>query len=122
MSTRGCGVKVSRLQVPHGTPWNDRLTSADLFAGALVSRIGTLSLDKQEKLEADAAKLEKKAAKKAEAEAKKKEQTKVRHVLLASCFPHRFIYSFFKIDCHQALRTNKAQASNTHPKPRIIRC
>lgn len=46
-------------------------------AGALASRIGTLSLDKQEKLEADAAKLEKKAAKKAEAEAKKKEQTKV---------------------------------------------
>ncbi|KIR60206.1 translation machinery-associated protein 22 [Cryptococcus bacillisporus CA1873] len=45
--------------------------------GALASRIGTLSLDKQEKLEADAAKLEKKAAKKAEAEAKKKEQTKI---------------------------------------------
>ncbi|KAK8849387.1 translation machinery-associated protein 22 [Kwoniella newhampshirensis] len=45
--------------------------------GALTSRIGTLSMEKQEKLEADAAKLEKKAAKKAEAEAKKKEATKI---------------------------------------------
>ncbi|KAL7420241.1 Translation machinery-associated protein 22 [Cryptotrichosporon argae] len=44
-------------------------------AGSLASRIGTLSLDKQEKLEADAAKAEKKAEKKAEAEAKKKEIT-----------------------------------------------
>ncbi|ODN78363.1 translation machinery-associated protein 22 [Cryptococcus amylolentus CBS 6039] len=45
--------------------------------GALAAKIGTLSLDKQEKIEADAAKLEKKAAKKAEAESKKKESTKV---------------------------------------------
>jgi len=35
--------------------------------------MGTLSVEKQEKLEADAVKAEKKAEKKAEAEAKKKE-------------------------------------------------
>ena len=35
--------------------------------------MGTLSVEKQEKLEADAAKAERKAEKKAEAEAKKKE-------------------------------------------------
>ncbi|WVQ79517.1 translation machinery-associated protein 22 [Cryptococcus sp. DSM 104549] len=45
--------------------------------GALTSRIGTLSVEKQEKLEQDAAKAEKKATKKAEAEAKKKESTKI---------------------------------------------
>ncbi|WVO13680.1 translation machinery-associated protein 22 [Cryptococcus depauperatus] len=45
--------------------------------GALASKIGTLSVDKQEKLEADAVKLEKKATKKAEAEAQKKQQTKI---------------------------------------------
>src|SRR4051812_24767804 len=39
---------------------------------ALKERIGTLSLDKQEKIEADAAKAERKAEKKAETEAKKK--------------------------------------------------
>ncbi|RSH77706.1 Translation machinery-associated protein 22 [Apiotrichum porosum] len=45
--------------------------------GNLAARIGTLSLDKQEKLEADAAKAEAKAEKKAEAEAKKKDATKI---------------------------------------------
>jgi hypothetical protein len=41
--------------------------------GSLAGRIGTLSMDKQEKLEKDAEKAEKKAEKKAEAEQKKKE-------------------------------------------------
>lgn len=41
--------------------------------GTLEGRMGTLSLDKQEKLEKDAVKAEKKAEKKAEAEQKKKE-------------------------------------------------
>ncbi|WVF68810.1 translation machinery-associated protein 22 [Kwoniella sp. CBS 6097] len=45
--------------------------------GNLAARIGTLSVEKQEKIEQDAAKAEKKAAKKAEAEAKKKEATKI---------------------------------------------
>ncbi|WWC93156.1 translation machinery-associated protein 22 [Kwoniella dendrophila CBS 6074] len=45
--------------------------------GNLVSRIGTLSIEKQEKLEADAVKAEKKAIKKAEAEANKKKETKI---------------------------------------------
>lgn len=40
---------------------------------ALPEKIGTLSLEKQEKLEHDAAKAERKAEKKAEAEKKKKE-------------------------------------------------
>lgn len=44
-----------------------------LIIGALEARIGTLSLDKQEKIEADAAKAERKAEKKAELEQKKKE-------------------------------------------------
>lgn len=39
---------------------------------ALKEKIGTLSLDKQEKLEAEAEKAEKKAEKKAESEKKKK--------------------------------------------------
>lgn len=41
--------------------------------GSLESRIGTLSIEKQEALEKDAVKAEKKAEKKAEAEQKKKE-------------------------------------------------
>jgi len=41
--------------------------------GGLSVRMGTLSVEKQEKLEADAVKAEKKAEKKAEAEAAKKE-------------------------------------------------
>ena len=41
--------------------------------GSLAARMGTLSVEKQEKLEADAVKAEKKAEKKAEAEAKKKD-------------------------------------------------
>lgn len=44
---------------------------------SLTARIGTLSVEKQEKLEADAAKAEKKAEKKAEQEAKKKEASGV---------------------------------------------
>jgi hypothetical protein len=44
-----------------------------LILGTLEGRMGTLSLDKQEKLEKDAVKAEKKAEKKAEAEQKKKE-------------------------------------------------
>jgi hypothetical protein len=44
-----------------------------LISGTLEGRMGTLSLDKQEKLEKDAVKAEKKAEKKAEAEQKKKE-------------------------------------------------
>ena len=40
--------------------------------------MGTLSVEKQEKIEADAAKAEKKAEKKAEAEAKKKEVSTLR--------------------------------------------
>ncbi|KAK4684999.1 density-regulated protein, partial [Tremellales sp. Uapishka_1] len=43
----------------------------------LDARIGTLSLDKQEKIEADAAKAERKAEKKAEAELKKKGAAKI---------------------------------------------
>ncbi|KAL1405229.1 Translation machinery-associated protein 22 [Vanrija albida] len=46
-------------------------------AGALAARIGTLSVEKNEKLEADAAKAEQKAARKAAAEAKLKESTKI---------------------------------------------
>lgn len=42
-------------------------------AGSLAGRMGTLSMDKQEKLEKDAEKAEKKAEKKAEAEQKRKE-------------------------------------------------
>jgi len=45
--------------------------------GTLAARIGTLSIEKQEKLEADAAKAEAKAEKKAEAEAKRKNAAKV---------------------------------------------
>ncbi|RXK37383.1 translation machinery-associated protein 22 [Tremella mesenterica] len=45
--------------------------------GSLTARMGTLSVEKQEKLEADAAKAERKAEKKAEAEAKKKEAAKI---------------------------------------------
>ncbi|BEI82403.1 hypothetical protein CcaverHIS002_0302710 [Cutaneotrichosporon cavernicola] len=45
--------------------------------GTLEKRIGTLSLEKQEKLEADAAKAERKADKKAEAEAVKKQAAKI---------------------------------------------
>jgi hypothetical protein len=41
--------------------------------GSLAGRMGTLSMDKQEKLEKDAEKAEKKAEKKAEAEQKQKE-------------------------------------------------
>ena len=41
--------------------------------GSLAGRMGTLSMDKQEKLEKDAEKAEKKAEKKAEAEQKRKE-------------------------------------------------
>lgn len=43
----------------------------------MTNRIGTLSLEKQEKLEKDAVKAEKKAEKKAEAEQKKKEVSSV---------------------------------------------
>jgi hypothetical protein len=43
------------------------------YIGSLESRIGTLSIEKQEKLEQDAAKAEKKAEKKAEQEQKKKD-------------------------------------------------
>lgn len=43
-----------------------------MYADALKEKIGTLSLDKQEKLEAEAEKAEKKAEKKAETEKKKK--------------------------------------------------
>ena len=43
------------------------------MSDSLSARMGTLSVEKQEKIEADAAKAEKKAEKKAEAEAKKKE-------------------------------------------------
>jgi hypothetical protein len=46
-------------------------------SGALAARIGTLSVEKNEKIEADAAKAEQKAAKKAAAEAKLKGSTKV---------------------------------------------
>ncbi|CAD6585335.1 MAG: Translation machinery-associated protein 22 [Tremellales sp. Tagirdzhanova-0007] len=45
--------------------------------GSLTARMGTLSVEKQEKLEADAVKAERKAEKKAEAEAKKKEAAKI---------------------------------------------
>ncbi|ORX35475.1 translation initiation factor SUI1 [Kockovaella imperatae] len=45
--------------------------------GSLSARMGTLSVEKQEKIEADALKAEKKAEKKAEAEAKKKEAAKI---------------------------------------------
>jgi uncharacterized ferredoxin-like protein len=48
-----------------------------LISDTLTDRIGTLSIEKQEKLEKDAEKAEKKAEKKAEAEMKKKEATKV---------------------------------------------
>lgn len=48
-----------------------------ILSGSLEARIGTLSLDKQEKIEADAVKAEKKAEKKAELEQKKKEAAKV---------------------------------------------
>jgi hypothetical protein len=48
-----------------------------LIPDTLTDRIGTLSIEKQEKLEKDAEKAEKKAEKKAEAEMKKKEATKV---------------------------------------------
>lgn len=41
--------------------------------GSLATRMGTLSVEKQEKLEADAAKAERKAEKKAELEAAKKQ-------------------------------------------------
>ncbi|GFZ43399.1 Translation machinery-associated protein 22 [Saitozyma sp. JCM 24511] len=51
----------------------ERLWGAD----SLTARIGTLSVEKQEKLEADAAKAEKKAEKKAEQEAKKKEASQL---------------------------------------------
>jgi hypothetical protein len=50
---------------------------ADPASDSLTARIGTLSVEKQEKLEADAAKAEKKAEKKAEQEAKKKEASEV---------------------------------------------
>lgn len=43
-----------------------------LTPGNLAARIGTLSIEKQEKLEADAAKAEAKAEKKAAAEAQRK--------------------------------------------------
>jgi hypothetical protein len=45
---------------------------ADKITDALKEKIGTLSIDKQEKLEAEAEKAEKKAEKKAETEKKKK--------------------------------------------------
>jgi hypothetical protein len=44
----------------------------DTISDALKEKIGTLSIDKQEKLEAEAEKAEKKAEKKAETEKKKK--------------------------------------------------
>jgi hypothetical protein len=46
--------------------------------------MGTLSVDKQEKLEKDAVKAEKKAEKKAEAEQKKKEVSLQLHILCNS--------------------------------------
>lgn len=60
-----------------------------MLPGALTSRIGTLSLEKQEKLEADIAKAEKKAEKKAEAEAKRKEVSRVQRMVLELCAPAR---------------------------------
>ncbi|KAI9634414.1 translation initiation factor SUI1 [Dioszegia hungarica] len=48
-----------------------------VWGGSIEDRIGTLSLDKQEKIEADAVKAEKKAEKKAELEQKKKEAAKI---------------------------------------------
>lgn len=50
-----------------------KLRLRDCGVGSLTTRMGTLSVEKQEKLEADAVKAEKKAEKKAEAETKKKE-------------------------------------------------
>jgi hypothetical protein len=50
-----------------------RKDSLTVLSGSLEDRIGTLSLDKQEKIEADAVKAERKAEKKAELEQKKKE-------------------------------------------------
>jgi hypothetical protein len=47
--------------------------------------MGSLSVDKQEKLEKDAVKAEKKAEKKAEAEQKKKEVSLHLHLVYKSC-------------------------------------
>ncbi len=58
----------------------ERLYSED----ALKDKIGTLSLDKQEKIEQDAAKAERKAEKKAETEKKKKAVGKGRDVRVVS--------------------------------------
>jgi len=57
----------------------------DGMPGGLSVRMGTLSVEKQEKLEADAVKAEKKAEKKAEAEAAKKEVDCPLVLELAAC-------------------------------------
>lgn len=69
MNIQGSGVKVRAIF---------KMCDRAERSGTLSARMGTLSVEKQEKLEADAAKAERKADKKAEAEAKKKEAAKVR--------------------------------------------
>lgn len=75
--------------------------------------MGTLSVEKQEKLEADAAKAERKAEKKAEQEAKKKE------VRRFSCFAVTYSFAGRK-DRYQASREDETKTPDTHPRPRSI--
>ncbi|RSH90425.1 Translation machinery-associated protein 22 [Saitozyma podzolica] len=105
----------------------ERLWGAD----SLTARIGTLSVEKQEKLEADAAKAEKKAEKKAEQEAKKKEASEATKVdtaaplLLCLFLPlncdrvHRFTQLNFAFDMPPIIikrseRTRRKHATHIH--------
>lgn len=70
---------MGRSVIPYLFIWNSGHGVGSLsVSGSLESRIGTLSLEQQEKLEKDAVKAEKKADKKAEAEQKKKEVSATR--------------------------------------------
>jgi formate hydrogenlyase subunit 6/NADH:ubiquinone oxidoreductase subunit I len=63
------------LTIPFGSAWVACVCACAV--DALKSKMGTLSVDKQEKLEHDVEKMEKKAKKKEESDEKKKQSSKV---------------------------------------------
>jgi hypothetical protein len=102
------------MDPPGFTQWPCRLTfkSYELttITGTLAARIGTLSIEKQEKLEADAAKAEAKAEKKAELETRRKNAAKVSVFSGEATWIHRLASLCTCADAgkdhHQALRAH----------------
>lgn len=96
--------------------------------------MGTLSVEKQEKLEKDAQKAERKAEKKAEQEAKKKEVRALRLIYRIRCqratfHPERHFGRQLAVsgltagrkDRHQTRRAHQAETPNPYPWARPLR-